>query len=326
MPISASALDGYDISNWQCGIDTANVPGDFVVVGSTWGSGGVYNTCLSNGVNTDANRMLTSARDSGKRIGIYHYARGGDPIREADFFVDNNLGWIHKAMLVLDWESGDNVAWGNINWPRQWAKRVYDRTGVRPVIYVSDSAYWQVAGMEKSHDSGIWIAQYANMNATGYQHDPWNNGMRGEVMRQYTSSGRLNGYNGNLDLDVFNGDVNTWDKYVNPNNQVSETTISEPDNNFGKCVVVNSGDTISAIANRTGLYPIEDWNVPSNNINLIYPGQSVCYRSNNISVSKGHVVVAGESLWSIFGSDWPNAAVRNGISNPNLINIGQVLY
>ena len=29
-----AAMNGYDVSNWQCGIDTAAVPGDFVVVGT----------------------------------------------------------------------------------------------------------------------------------------------------------------------------------------------------------------------------------------------------------------------------------------------------
>lgn len=76
-PAAMADMNGYDISNWQCGIDTASVPADFVVVGTTWGSGGVYGGCLSNGVNTDANRQLAGAINSGKETGVYHYARGG---------------------------------------------------------------------------------------------------------------------------------------------------------------------------------------------------------------------------------------------------------
>ena len=60
-PAAMADMNGYDISNWQCGIDTATVPADFVIVGTTWGSGGVYGGCLSNGVNTDANRQLAGA-------------------------------------------------------------------------------------------------------------------------------------------------------------------------------------------------------------------------------------------------------------------------
>lgn len=48
---------------------------------------------------------------------------------------------------------------------------------------------------------GLWVAQYANMNATGYQSQPWLLGRYGEVMRQYTSNGRIPGYSGALDLN-----------------------------------------------------------------------------------------------------------------------------
>ena len=78
-PAAMADMNGYDISNWQCGIDTATVPADFVIVGTTWGSGGVYGGCLSNGVNTDANRQLAGAINSGKETGIYHYAQRRQP-------------------------------------------------------------------------------------------------------------------------------------------------------------------------------------------------------------------------------------------------------
>ncbi|BAQ97337.1 hypothetical protein [Bifidobacterium bifidum] len=35
-------------------------------------------------------------------------------------------------------------------------------------------------------------------------------------MRQYTSNGRLPGYAGPLDLNVFRGEAWQWDKYANP--------------------------------------------------------------------------------------------------------------
>ena len=112
-PAAMADMNGYDISNWQCGIDTATVPADFVIVGTTWGSGGVYGGCLSNGVNTDANRQLAGAINSGKETGVYHYARGGNPETEARFFVDNVRGYVHRSVLILDWEAQDNAAWGD---------------------------------------------------------------------------------------------------------------------------------------------------------------------------------------------------------------------
>ncbi|MEO5477776.1 GH25 family lysozyme, partial [Bifidobacterium adolescentis] len=218
-PAAMADMNGYDISNWQCGIDTATVPADFVIVGTTWGSGGVYGGCLSNGVNTDANRQLAGAIDSGKETGVYHYARGGNPETEARFFVDNVRGYVHKSVLILDWEAQDNTAWGDKQWPRRWAREVKRLTGVNPIIYTMDSGYWQVAGMETELNCGIWIAQYATNLVTGYQTAPWNIGARGEVMRQYTSNGSLSGWSGRLDLNKFRGDRAAWRKYANPDDK-----------------------------------------------------------------------------------------------------------
>ena len=54
------------------------------------------------------------------------------------------------------------------------------------------------------------------MDQTGYQDAPCNEGAYSCAIRQYSSAGRLNGYNGNLDLNKFYGDKNAWMKYCNP--------------------------------------------------------------------------------------------------------------
>lgn len=38
--VAYADMQGVDISNWQCGIDTYNLQADFVIVGVTWGTGG----------------------------------------------------------------------------------------------------------------------------------------------------------------------------------------------------------------------------------------------------------------------------------------------
>ena len=96
-----------------------------------------------------------------------------------------------------------------------------------------------------------------------------------------------------------------------------------------RSVVVRSGDTMCAIAERTGLKPVSAWRVPSGDINRIYPGQIVTYGGASVSTASngvgGHVVRSGESLWSIYGSGWQSAAARNGIRSPYVIYPGQYL-
>lgn len=96
--------------------------------------------------------------------------------------------------------------------------------------------------------------------------------------------------------------------------------------------VVRAGDTVSAIAERTGLKPASAWHVPSGNINRIYPGQVITYHGKTGTTAapghygrSAHVVRAGESLWSIYGPGWKAAALRNGLRPPYLIYPGQRL-
>lgn len=336
-PSASADMRGVDVSNWQCDIDTYALDADFVVAGATWGVGGFGNSCLVNGVNQAANYQLGRASASGKSIGVYHYAMGRDANAEADFFIDNVRGYVGNAVLVLDWESQDNPQFGNGAWVETWVRHVHDRTQVWPIVYVQASALGQLTAFVREH-CGVWVAQYASMNVTGYQERPWLYGAYGEAMRQYTSNGYVNGYVGRLDLNYFRGERWQWDAYatgdrksgVHTDSAVpSVSTPAQPSEGASRCVVVSSGDTLSGIAARTGLQPWTSWTgYVSGNPGLIYPGEIVCYGGSASvpeSAERTHTVVSGESLWTIFGSDWARVAALNGLSNPSLIYPGQIL-
>ena len=90
-------------------------------------------------------------------------------------------------------------------------------------VYTSAAYLYQIPADVRSH-CGLWVAQYANNNATGYQTRPWNYGRYGEAMRQYTSNGRIPGHAGPLDLNYFRGTTAQWNKYANPNGGSSTPT------------------------------------------------------------------------------------------------------
>ena len=330
VPSASADMRGVDVSNWQCDIDTYALDADFVVAGATWGVGGFDNSCLVNGVNQAANYQLGRASGSGKSIGVYHYAMGHDANAEADFFIDNVRGYVGNAVLVLDWEAQDNPQFGNGAWIETWVRRVHDRTQVWPIVYVQASALGQLTQFVRAH-CGVWVAQYASMNVTGYQERPWLYGAYGEAMRQYTSNGYVSGYAGRLDLNYFRGERRQWDAYARgdgANVAASETNAGESASR-SVCVVVVSGDTLSGIAERTGLLPWQSWHgYGSGNPAMIYPGETVCYGGGVAArpdVVRTYTVVSGDSLWSVFGGDWARVAALNGLSNPSLIYPGQIL-
>lgn len=198
-------MQGIDISNWQRGIDLARVPCDFVIVKSTEGTSYVDPCC---------DGFVQQAIQLGKCWGFYHYITGGYPENEADFWVENTRNYFRAGIPCVDWESGGNYVWGDIDYLRRFIQRVIDNTGVRPLVYASAAAFpW---GICSELNCGAWVAQYANNNSTGYQDSPWNEDAYSCVIRQYSSAGRLAGYSGNLDLDKAYITAEQWAMYVDP--------------------------------------------------------------------------------------------------------------
>lgn len=199
------ALNGIDISWYQRGINIAAVPADFVIVKATEGTW-YTNPCFR----TQADATL----NSGKLLGIYHYINGGNAKAEAQYFVNAAKPYIGRAVLALDFESGSNSAYKDAGYLQVCATEVYALTGVRPLLYGSQCDYGRLAQVSKATNCGLWIAQYANNNHTGYQNKPWNEDSYGCAIRQYSSAGALPNYGGNLDLNKFYGDRAAWNKYA----------------------------------------------------------------------------------------------------------------
>lgn len=344
------AMNGIDISNWQKGIDLAAVPCDFVIAKATQGTGYTSPDCA---------RQIKQAMSLGKRVGVYHYIGGQGAVAEMDFFIDSIKNWVGKVMIVLDWESGENSAWGNLGYLEQCIARVKERTGVPPVVYASASVFpWDLC---KKHNCGSWVAQYANNDATGYQGTPWNEGKYSCAMRQYSSSGRLSGYNGNLDLNKFYGDAAAWDRYANPKGSAQPAPQPQPTphptapqgstldlvdrvmrgefgdgearraalgirydevQNFTNHIDQASVDTLVAEV-KTGRYG----NDPIRERVLGSRYKAVQDKINGVSQPvRVYIVKSGDTLSGIaakLGTTYQALAKKNGISNPNLIYAGQ---
>ena len=311
------ALQGIDVASWQQSLDLRQISYDFVVVKATEGNGYINPCCDTH---------VQQAIEMSKLFGVYHYANGGDPIAESNFFLQNIQGYIRKGILVLDFESGDNVAWNaNPNgWVKAWCDNVYNQTGVRPLVYIQASALDKVSGIG---DYGLWVAQYASYEPTYYQDTPWNEGAYDCAMRQYAgSNGRVYGYDGGVDLDKFYGDAEAWMKYANPGGEYIAPAPAADSTTY----IVQKGDILSAIAARYGttyqsLAAIN--NIPDPN--KIYPGQEIVINGAAAEAPAASVVYytikPGDTLSGIaakFGTTWQWLAEVNGIENPNLIYPG----
>lgn len=340
------ALNGIDIASYQAGLDFSKVPCDFAIIKATQGTG--Y-------TNPDCVRAVEQAMSLGKGVGVYHYISGGNAVAEANFFINSILNWIGKVMICLDWELDQNSAWGDESYLEQVINQVIARTGVPPMIYAPASRYNQVAEVAKRHNCGLWIAQYADMNPTGYQNTPWNEGAYTCAIRQYSGSGRLNGWNGDLDLDKFYGSLDDFRKYYGSSSSApSKPSTSGPSGTTlqlatwtmeglygnGADRKKNLGSRYDEVQNFINHIASAD---VSTLVNEVYAGmygdgltrQTVLgsrydevQGAINANSAQYYTVQSGDNLGKIsiqFGTTVDQLVAWNNIANPDLIYAGQTI-
>jgi GH25 family lysozyme M1 (1,4-beta-N-acetylmuramidase) len=153
------------------------------------------------------------ARSAGVLPGYYHFARGNDPVKEAQHFL-KNVGDIRLGELVaLDYEIytlSDPAAWCRI-----WLDTVEKKLGFKPLLYTYHALLikydWRKVS---SGDFGLWGARYG-MN-TGYKVtsiEPNTGSWKFWAIWQFSSRGKVPGIIGNVDLNYFKMDITTLKKY-----------------------------------------------------------------------------------------------------------------
>lgn len=165
-------------------------------------------------VNPRCNHQYELAGQLGKLRGLYHYAGGGNPEAEAQYFINNIKNYVGKAVLILDWESYQNASWGNSNWSLRFANEVHRLTNVWPLIYVQESALWQVANCASK--CGVWVAKYASMN--------WNSWTLPDMSVSSGAFACLTGWQftgGDMDRSIFYLDANAWNKIASGDDTIA---------------------------------------------------------------------------------------------------------
>ncbi|MDN7062809.1 lysin [Lactiplantibacillus plantarum] len=222
------SLNGIDVASYQAGMDVGTTPGDFVIIKATEGT---------NYVNPTFSGHVKQVLSAGKKIGVYHFIRNdSDVVKQADYFLAKVGAYLGKAMLVLDFENTTGSSIQNqagVDKAKQWLDYVYQKTGVRAVLYTGLSCEnaldWSSV---VNANYGLWIAQYNNYDTViGYQPRDLYGSLKhwkAAVMFQYMSTGRLPGWSGNLDFDVFYGDKAAWDKYAKAIKSSKPTSKPKP--------------------------------------------------------------------------------------------------
>ena len=138
-------------------------------------------------------------------VGVYHFARPDKNgwLEEAKFFLSLTLKYKGKVFYVLDWER---------NGPASWAKNFLDyvakQTNSTPIFYSYESRI-NAQDFSCCTKYPLWVAKYKdyiidkNFNMKNAGPAPKVKWWNSYIAWQFTSVGRLDGYNGNLDCSVF---------------------------------------------------------------------------------------------------------------------------
>lgn len=328
-------LDGKDISDWQRGMNAAVMAGDFTIVKATESAGDVHGY-----VNPSCDRHYHEAKGDGQLLGVYHFARpsyGNTARAEAEFFMRHTEGYQGDAIFFLDWEDGP--ALGNVGWAHEFVTHVNNVAGVKPALYMSESVVNSYDWSRVANDDfGLWVAKYRDMIAD-WNYDMSTAGNAPAVkwwpfymMWQWTSSGRLPGYDGPIDFNRFYGDADAWrayarDSIILPGDTPTQPPAPSPDVAIDT-YVVQAGDSLWSIAQMFGttwehLQAINGIQNP----HMILVGQRIRVRGE--ARTRTYVVGRGDSLSNIaarFNVTWQEIHRANAwIVDPDVIQLGWML-
>lgn len=182
-----SYISAIDISQYQSS-DDYNVP--IIMLKVSGGDAGVY-------YDSRATQHYYAAKNSGKAVGMYHFAGGTDPIVESNFFIRACSPLAENDVMALDWEVSHPDP---VGWCQAFVSNVHAQTGVWPLLYINLSTLRQHDWSPVLSVCGLWLAAW-----NGNPEVDLDTGGRPYVMQQYRGSP--------LDLDAWFGSVEQFNAY-----------------------------------------------------------------------------------------------------------------
>lgn len=334
------AYKGPDISAWQGDIDIKALSSqvDFFI----------FRCYAGSSKDKKVDRNVNLAIECGKPYGLYIYSYALNTAQakeEAERVVKlANSYSIKPAFLCIDMEDADGYK-KKYGMPSNQTLRdictvegeIFENAGFYAMVYAS-SSWWknQLNGLTRFDK---WVAHWPVSNGKQKGNETSSDGENANNcgIWQFTSQGKLNGYNGNLDMNY------AYKEFVlNKNGNTNPTPVeTEKSNNTSSSTyTVVKGDCLSAIGSKLGV----NWRDIANANGItspytIYVGQVLTIpggdnqntnsvSNNTTNNSSTYTVKSGDTLSGIaskFGTTYQKIAADNGIADPNKIYPGQVL-
>ncbi|TYU88919.1 LysM peptidoglycan-binding domain-containing protein [Listeria monocytogenes] len=331
LPQSVWALpkdDFIDVSSWNGTIPVES----YQKLINTYGVKGSV-VKLTEGMsyrNPAARNQIENARAAGLQVSAYHYAQYNSEWQarlEAQFFAQTarDLGFQRDDLLINDLEEHHipNKTATSLAFFDELRKQGF----INIMLYVSGSWLDNQVSVAAFGKENFWVA--------AYPYEPAGKQWYTEYGAWQWSSDRSfsNVYSGIGRFDISQDYTGRFTKKATATVTQPSHTKPTPKTKSSVYIVV-TGDTLSKIGGKVGvswptLAQINGLSAPY----IIYPGQRLNIVGSTIELPKlinhiTHKVKAGETLSGIaakYGTSYQALAQLNGLSNPNLIYVGQQL-
>lgn len=264
---------------------------------------------------------IVGAKNAGIHVGIYHYSYAlstEDAKQEANYCLSILKQANTKLDLPIYYDIEDSSIINNQN--------SYSRTQmcINFCNQIENSGYW--AGVYSNLN---WFKNYLNTDEIQKRYTIWlaqynsTNDMDCDIW-QYTSTGNIDGINGNVDMNIMYRDLIS---------DISSSSNNNSDNSETIYYTVQSGDTLSEIGEKYGVSYLKLAEL--NNIedpNLIYTGQTLIIPVSSDSSQSyiSYTIKSGDTLWDIAekylgnGTRYKEIQATNNLSS-DIIYPGQIL-
>lgn len=309
-------MKGIDISYWQQGVDYKKLKEqgiEFAIIRCGYG-------------NYSKDSMFEAhykgCKEAGLKVGAYFYSYCKsleDAKAEARNCLECIKGKEFDLPIFYDIEDKVTKPMGNVEITQ--AIRIFaeelNNKGYKVGVYANLDWFKNYIDLSRLEDIKVWLAQWGVEKPTAtFKYDYW----------QYTSKGKLDGINGNVDMNIcYDNDFKNSITVDNVENFVDNSTNIE---NKELTYIVKKGDTLSQIAQTYGT-TVNDL-VKLNKIenpNLIYPHTPLLIKSKVEKIPQDNIynVKKGDTLSQIaqmYGTTVSKLVRLNNIKNPDLIYAG----
>lgn len=204
-----NTITGIDVSYWQGTIDWDAVKAE-----------GIQFTFIRVGhgerkLDTKFVENIKEANRVGIPAGVYFYSTAQSveqAILDAQFVIDSIKGYTISYPVVIDMEDASQVNLGKqaiTDMIIAFCDEI-EAAGYTPMIYCNENWYKNYIDFEQLGDIERWIARYSVKGSSNIERDIWQAG----------STTRLNGINGNVDIDFA---YTNYSKIITPRTEAVST-------------------------------------------------------------------------------------------------------